>query len=100
MTHITPRNHIIIKGTLPKRWEFLSIQNKNKKAWDELLVRIDTVAEHADALMCANGISANDAVDQAIEDIIEDERSQYNNGYYWKLTPTHRKIIVEWLTTP
>lgn len=98
MTHITPRNNITITGALPKRWEFPSIKYGVNKTWDELLVRIDTIAEHADALMGANGISADSAVNQAINDIIESERAQYKTGYYWKLTPTHRKTIVQWLT--
>lgn len=100
MNHVTPRNSITIKGTLPKRWEFLSIQLGYKKAWNKLLVRIDTVAEHASALMGANGITAINAVNQAIDDLIKVERLEYTNGYYWNLTPTHRKAIVAWLQTP
>jgi hypothetical protein len=97
VTHITPRNRITIKGTLPKRWEFLSIQHGVNKTWDNLLAHIDTVAEHADALMNANGISADSAIDQAINDLIKSDRLEYTDGYYWNLTPTHRKTILEWM---
>ena len=97
MTHITPRNHITINGNLPKRWEFLAIQLGLEKTWKKLLERIDTVAEHADALMNANGITANSAVEQAINDLVKNDNYEYISGYYWKLTPTHRKAIVEWL---
>lgn len=97
MNHITPRNRITIKGTLPKRWEFLSIQHGVNKTWDILMTYIDTIAEHADAIMHANGISADSAVEKAISGVIRSEQLQYSDGYYWKLTPTHRKTIVEWL---
>lgn len=97
MNHITPRNSITIKGKLPKRWEFLSIHIGVENAWKRLLLRIDTIAEHADALMNSNGIRASDAVDQAINDLVNNDKLEYVTGCYWKLTPTHRKAIVEWL---
>lgn len=99
MTHITPRNSITINGALPKRWNFHSINDGSKKAWEWLLLRIDMVAEHADSLMNANGISADSAVDQAINGLIKSDESRYVSGYYWNLTPTHRKAIVKWLTS-
>lgn len=98
MTHTTPRNNITVTGALPKRWEFLSIQHGVNKTWDILMTYIDTTAEHADALMNANGITADSAVEQAISGLIKSDRLEYTTGYYWKLTPTHRKTIVEWLT--
>lgn len=98
MNRITPRNKISIKDALPKRWEFLSIQLGMTQTWEHLLARIDTVAEHADALMNANGVTPSKAVDQAINDLIKIEREEdYTTGYFWNLTPKHRKAIVEWL---
>lgn len=95
----TPRNGIQLCDKVPARWNFFSIQRGHKYTIQLVMQYIDTVAEHADALMGANGINANHAVEQAINDLIKGEKEDYNSGDYWKLTPTHRKAIVKWLET-
>jgi hypothetical protein len=96
-TRISPRNGIRVPDVIPKRWQFLAIHIRSEKTWIKIFERIDTVAEHADALMCANGLSARVAIDKAINDLIKEERASYLSGYYWCLTPTHRKAIEEYL---
>jgi hypothetical protein len=93
----TPRNGIQLRNKVPARWNFFSIQRGHEYTMKTVMEYIDTVAEHADALMGANGINANRAVEQAIKDLIKGEKENYYTGDYWKLTPTHRKAIIKWL---
>lgn len=93
----TPRNGIQISNKVPARWNFFKIQQGHEDTMKTIMLYIDAVAEHADALMGANGINANRAVKQAINDIIKSEKENYSGGDYWKLTPTHQKAIVKWL---
>jgi hypothetical protein len=97
-TRISPRNGIRVPDVIPKRWQFLANHIYSEKTWIKIFERIDTVAEHADALMCANGLSAKVAIDKAINDLIKEERASGESaGDYWRLTPTHRKAIEEYL---
>ena len=93
----TPRNSIQIQDKIPARWNFYRIHWGNQRTMKSIIEYIDTVAEHADALMGANGLTASQAVETAISDLIKGEKEEHYTGYYWKLTPTHRKAIVKWL---
>jgi hypothetical protein len=93
----TPRNGIEIADKIPQRWHFLCIHKGHENTIKLLMRYIDTVAEHADALMGANGLTSVKAVETAIKDLIKDEKENYYTGYYWKLTPTHQKAIIKWL---
>lgn len=94
----SPRCGIVVEDLLPSRWDFLRMQNGLERTWTSLLENIDVVAETANDLMGANGLSAARAVDQAIADQIRQEREDhYTTGYYWNLTPKHRDAIVAWL---
>ena len=97
----TPRNNIRVEDKLPQRYEFLAVQNELTYAWKSLLERIDTIAEHADALSVSNGIDPDKAVRQAITNIIDDEkRNNYVTREYWILTPTHIQAIIHFLENP
>jgi hypothetical protein len=93
----TPRNNISIQDKIPARWSFISCQRGYEYAMKAVMQYIDTVAEHADALMGANGLTPSCAVETAIKDLIKMEKEEYSSGDYWKLTPTHRKAIIKWL---
>jgi hypothetical protein len=93
----TPRNGIQICDKIPTRWDFMKTQRGYAYTIQLVMQYIDTVAEHADALMGANGLTSVKAVETAIKDLIKSEKENYYTGDYWKLTPTHRKAIIKWL---
>lgn len=95
----TPRCGIEIKNKVPDRHAFMASHIGSEKVMRDYMERVDTIAEHADALQTSNGISAETAVMQAINDIIKYSKEvYYSNGSDWKIRPNDRKSIVKYLS--
>ena len=93
----SPRNKLQIPDKLPASWKFLASHRGLEHAWRALMARLDTVAEHVDALANGNGITPEEAMEKAIGDLIKSEREEgAGDGSTWRLTPTHRQIIIDW----
>ena len=96
----TPRCGIEINAKVPDRQAFMASHIGSEKVMKQYMERVDTIAEHADALQTSNGISAESAVMQAISDMITHDREvHYSDGSNWRLRPNDIKSIVKYLST-
>jgi hypothetical protein len=96
--HTTPRNGISIP-TIPKRCKpHDGHDTKSMGRIMDYLQRIDTVYEHADALMGANGLQAEHAYTRALTDLLKAEREACadsgNAAIWWDILPSSRKAII------
>lgn len=85
----TPRNKIPF-DKVPSSMSTRSASNIERYARIDYAAMLDTTIEHADALMSANGISAQQAVAQALRDLEESEQN-------WHILPSHQKLIASML---